>query len=96
MIALKELNSTLNNFGTNAVDIEKSIIIELQNILKWLDMNKLYLNIWKSKFTCMLFHMPQKILPCLSFSINGLQIENVYNVNFLGFTINCHLDWKSY
>ena len=30
------------------------------------------------------------------FNINGLQIENVYNVNFLGFTINCHLDWKSY
>ena len=34
------LNSTLDNFGTNPVDIEKSIIIELQNILKWLDVNK--------------------------------------------------------
>ena len=44
----------------------------------------------------MLFHMPQKIIPCLSFSINGLQIENVYNFNFLGLTINCHLDWKPY
>ena len=30
------LNSTLDTFGTNHVDIEKSIIIELQNILKWL------------------------------------------------------------
>ena len=38
--------------------------------------------------------MPQKVIPCLSFSINGLQIENVYNFNFLGLTINCHLDWK--
>ena len=28
------------------------------------------------------------------FSIYGLQIENVYNFNFLGLTINCHLDWK--
>ena len=26
------LNSTLDNFGTNPVDIQKSIIIELQNI----------------------------------------------------------------
>ena len=25
---------------------------------------------------------------------NGLQIENVHNFNFLGLTINCHLDWK--
>ena len=63
------LNSTLDTFGTNQVDIEKSIIIELQNILKWLDVNKLCLNVSKSKF--MLFHMHQKVIPCLSFSING-------------------------
>ena len=44
----------------------------------------------------MLFHMPQKVIPCLSFSINGLQIENVYNFNFLGLTINCYLEWKPY
>ena len=35
-----------------------------------------------------------KEIPCLSFSINGLQIENVYDFNFLGLTINCYLDWK--
>ena len=46
------LNSTLDTFGTIQVDIEKSIIIELQNILKWLDVNKLYLNVSKSKFCC--------------------------------------------
>ena len=38
--------------------------------------------------------MPQKVIPCLSFILYGLQIENVYNFNFLGLTINCHLDWK--
>ena len=86
------LNSTLDNFGTNPVDIQKSIIIELQNILKWLDVNELCLNVSKSKF--MLFHMPQKVVPCLSFSLNGLKIEHVYNFNFLGLIINCHLDWK--
>ena len=86
------LNSTLDNFGTNPVDIQKSIIIELQNILKWLDVNELCLNVSKSKF--MLFHMPQKVVPCLSFSLNGLEIEHVYNFNFLGLIINCYLDWK--
>ena len=83
---------TLDNFGTNPVDIQKSIIIELQNILKWLDVNKLCLNVSKSKF--MLFHMPQKGVPYLSFSLNGLEIEHVYNFKFLGLIINCHLDWK--
>ena len=79
------LNSTLDNFGTNPVDIEKSIRIELQNILKWLDVNKLCQNVSKSKF--MLFHMPQKVISYLSSSINGLQIQNVYNLNFLSLTI---------
>ena len=86
------LNSTLDNFGTTSVDIQKSIIIELQNILKWLDVNKLCLSMLKSEF--MLFHKPQKVVPCFSFSLNGLEIEHVYNFNFLGLIINCHLDWK--
>ena len=55
------LNSILDTFSTNQDDIEKSIIIELQNILKWLDVNKLCLNVSKSKF--MLFHMPQIVIP---------------------------------
>ena len=38
--------------------------------------------------------MSQEVIPYLSFSINGLQTENVYNFNFLCLTINCHLDWK--
>ena len=86
------LNSTLGNFGTNPVDIQKPIIIELQIILKWLDVNKLCLNVSKSRF--MLFHMLQKVVLCLSFNLNGLEIEHVYNFNFLGLIINCHLDWK--
>ena len=40
----------------------------------------------------MLFHMPQKVIPYLSFIINGLQIENVYNFNFYGLTTNFHLE----
>ena len=67
------LNSTLDTFGTNQVDIEKSIIIELQNILKWLDVNKLCLNVSKSKF--MLFHMPQKVIPCLSLALMAYKLR---------------------
>ena len=47
---------------------------------------------FQSKF--LLFHMPQKVVPCLSFNLNGLEIENVYNFTFLGLILNRHLDWK--
>ena len=52
------LNSTLENFGSTTDKIQSSIISELKKICKWLDLNKLCLNVTKSKF--MLFHMPQK------------------------------------
>ena len=52
------LNSTLDSFGQDAVEIQNTIVSELQNIFKWLDVNRLCLNVTKSKF--MLFHMPQK------------------------------------
>ena len=38
--------------------------------------------------------MPQKVVSCLFFSLNGLEIEHVDNFNFLGLNKNCHLDWK--
>ena len=42
----------------------------------------------------MLFHLPQKVVPCLSFNLNGLEIMHVNNFNFLCLIINGHLDWK--
>ena len=52
------LNSTLDCFGKNTDGIGKSITYELQKVFKWFDINKLCLNVSKSKF--MLFHVPQK------------------------------------
>ena len=55
------LNATVESFGETSADIQISIRNELQNICKWLDLNKLRLNVAKSKF--MFFHKPQKIIP---------------------------------
>ena len=55
------LHSTLDSFGQNVVEVQNTIISELQNIFKWLDVNGLCLNVAKSKFK--LFHMPQKEIP---------------------------------
>ena len=50
------LNSTLDCFGQNVIEIQKAIVAELPKIFKWLKLNRLSLNVAKSKF--MLFHMP--------------------------------------
>ena len=88
------LNSTLDSFGQDAVEVQNTIVSELQNIFKWLDVNRLCLNVAKSKF--MLFHMPQKEIPQLSFNINGIVIEHVKEFNFLGLILDSNLNWKAH
>ena len=64
------LNATVESFGETAADIQISIRNEQQQMCKWLDLNKLHLNVAKSKF--MPFHMHQKIIPQLLFYLSGL------------------------
>ena len=40
--------------------------------------------------------MPQKRVPQLSFNIEGLHIEQVYEFNFLGLIIDRNLNWKAH
>ena len=88
------LNSTLDSFGNDPEEIQNSIVRELEKIFKWLNINKLCLNVTKSKF--MIFQMPQKRVPQLSFNIEGLHIEQVYEFNFLGLLIDANLNWKAH
>ena len=76
------LNSTLESFGCTTDEIQSSIIRELQEKCKWLDLNKLCLNVAKSK--CMLFHMPQRVTPLLHFDLNGSPIEYIHEFNVFG------------
>ena len=64
------LNVTVESFDETAAEIQISIGIELQKICKWLDLNKLRLNVAKSTF--MLFHMPPQIIPQHIFISIGL------------------------
>ena len=41
------LNSTVDSFGQDAVEIQNTIVSELQNLFKWLDVNRLCLNVAK-------------------------------------------------
>ena len=40
--------------------------------------------------------MPQKEIPQLSFNINGMVIEHVKELNFLGLILDSNLNWKAH
>ena len=56
------------------------INIELDKVNTWLKVNKLSLNVEKTK--CMLFHKRRKLNP-IQFSINGRDIDVVSHFNYL-------------
>ena len=93
--------STLCSFDVTLTpkDFQKSklsqnINHELSSISDWLSINKLSLNAKKTKY--MLFHHRQKninrLVPTLT--IDGHDIERVVEFNFLGLTIDQHLNWN--
>ena len=84
-------DTTLCGTIAGQIDIE-NIEMELKNVTEWLKINKLSLNVKKTK--AMLFHMPQKKIIIPTIKINGTLIEFVDNFNFLGINLNKHLNWN--
>ena len=81
----------------NIEQISTSINSELNKIADWLAVNKLSLNVQKTKF--MIFHYRQRVItendiPCLV--INNTIIERVTEFNFLGLTVNEYMNWNSH
>ena len=65
---------------------------ELGKVNDWLRVNKLSLNVGKTKF--MIFHKKGKKIIDLSLSINGVTLERVVSFTFLGLTIDENISWK--
>ena len=77
-------------------EISANINKELQAISDWLKLNKLSLNVKKTKY--MLFHHRQRNINSLipSLNIEGHEIERVTEFNFLGLTLDQHMSWDSH
>ena len=75
-------------------NLERDINNELEKITLWLKMNKLSLNVQKTKL--MIFHSRQKQINELNISINGTDIERVESFNFLGLHIHESLSWRTH
>ena len=87
------LFTTINCFENNE-NTNQYINDELSKINEWLIFNKLSLNASKTKF--MVFSMPQKkvVIPRLKFA--DTEIESVDQFNFLGITLDKHLNWNAH
>lgn len=79
---------------TAYVDTDVNLLnSELDKIYDWLAVNRLSLNVKKTKF--MVFHYHNKRITEISIKINSIELERVTNFDFLGLTINENLSWKS-
>ena len=85
-------STSLKNVQTE--QLSENINKELDNILEWLNTNKLSLNVKKTKF--MIFHYRQRKIDSLipNLKINSEPIERVTEFNFLGLTIDEQLSWS--
>ena len=76
------------------LNMENKINDEIEKITIWLKVNKLSLNVQKTKL--MIFHGKQKHIQNLNISINGINIERVESFNFLGIILQETLSWDNH
>ena len=81
--------------GENINQLLDVVSAELYKLKQWFALNKLSLNLKKTKF--MIFG--NKIIPpntTVELKIDGIQLERVYENMFLGVVIDHQLNWKSH
>ena len=82
----------IEDFDTN--NLEAEINKELEQVNTWLKVNKLSLNVGKTKI--MIFHRKRKHIPELKVLIYGCNIEYVSSFNFLGIMLDQGLSWNNH
>ena len=92
------LSSTLDSFAqySKSENIEFLINTELEKNYEWLKLNKLSLNVNKSKY--MIFKMARRnnMINPLNIKIDNTYIDRVDELNFLGISFNEQLNWQSH
>jgi len=80
--------------STNSQLTNNQINLELERVNEWLDLNKLSLNVSKTKF--MIFHPQNKRVLIPNLEIKGEKIEYVSEFDFLGIVLDTQLKWKAH
>ena len=88
------LTGNLSSFKSANSSIAQNINNELKKVTTWLQVNKLSLNVQKTKL--MIFHTPQREVDIPPIQISGVELNPVDDFNFLGIIINKHMNWNSH
>ena len=76
-----------------ALNREQEINKELEKLNTWFQLNKLTLNVEKTK--CMFFHK-RRAVPPINISMNNIPIDIVPHFKYLGIILDTHLSWKTH
>ena len=82
----------MENFDKN--NLEAEINKKLEQVNTWLKVNKLSLNVGKTKI--LIFHRKRKHILELKVLIDGCNIEYVSSFNFLGIILDQGLYWNNH
>ena len=89
---------TINTIGKSVIEIQTKLTSDLSQIMKWCEVNKMFINVNKSK--SMLICSSQKrtslYVANLKLVVNGIPVECVESVKILGLTINQTLSWHTH
>lgn len=78
--------------GENIAEMKTTLNNELVHVAEWINSNKLSLNIKKTHY--MISHSTMTQVQPVNVRINNLSIERIYEIKFLGVTIDSLLKWR--
>ena len=90
------LASSFSTFALNGTTNIGSLNAELDKVFTWLCVNKLSLNVSKTKYMIFQNRLDPKPIPKDPLKINGITIKLVKEFDFLGITIDDQLSWKAH
>lgn len=86
-------DTTIYMSGNNLESLYQDVNCEMGRVVAWLNANRLSLNVSKTKY--MLFtHSPSEFDHNLV--VNGINVERVFDIKFLGITIDNRLNFNSH
>ena len=88
-----ETDFSIYSDSNNMFRLQKVVNRELRKVRKWLEANRLALNVSKTNFV--IFHSPaNKINEFIKIKVGTKPISQVEQVKYLGILVDCTLRWK--
>ena len=85
---------SVHDYMNNIRRLSHIINLELKKVISWVNLNKLSINVPKSKY--MIFHVPQQKINFPSLEIEDIAITYVEQFSFRGITLDKHVNWNAH